>query len=58
MWLTGKHHDHLFGVLVYGGRRLDLREFFTRMERGGLKGRFDDDVAEVMTFRYSDRLLP
>jgi hypothetical protein len=58
LWLVGMHNDHLFGALLYGKRQLDLREFFTRMEKDGLKGRFDDDVAAVLAFRYSDRFQP
>ena len=58
MWLVSKYHEHLVGVLLqYVGRRLDLREFFTRMEDNGLKGRFDDDVAYEMRRRYSDHLM-
>jgi len=63
MWLTAKHHEHLFGVLLYDVKhRLDLRAFFTNRieDRDLLRGNFADDVAYEMRFRYSqsDHRMP
>jgi hypothetical protein len=57
MWLTAKHHEYLFGVLLYDVKhRLDLREFFTKRveDRGLLRGNSAEDTAYEMRCRYSD----
>lgn len=57
-WIVAWHHDHLADHLLHGGRRLDLREFFTRYVEGrGALTNFAPDVAAELRLRYSDRFI-
>lgn len=55
--LESLFHEHLAEVLLgHVSRRLDFREFVTRMEVSDrLDGRYEKDVADELRQRYSDR---
>jgi len=49
---------HLVDVLRYGGRRLDVCEFFTKHVEGWERlSNFQPDVAAELRFRYSDNFI-
>lgn len=57
-WLIAMYHEHLVDYLRYGGRRLDLCEFFTKhVEDKGRLSSFAPDVAAELRFRYSDNFI-
>jgi 3-oxoacyl-[acyl-carrier-protein] synthase III len=54
--LASLFHDHLAAVLLgHVSRRLDFREFITRMDMSGmLDGKYEKDVADELRHCYSD----
>lgn len=57
-WLVADYHEHLVSFLRFGGRRLDLREYFTRRVEGRSRlSNFAPDVAMELRLRYSDNFI-
>lgn len=55
-YLAHRYHGYLGSWLYYGGRRLDLWEYFTRwVDPKGLMDQFGRDVAAEMRREYSLR---
>ena len=56
-WLLAEHHEHLCRALLYGVKRLDLREYFTKCVEPSRLGNFQPDVAAELRVRYSEGFI-